>query len=229
MARLIGGIFGMVSGKVGDVVYRRRFGKTIACALPSKRTTPLSEREIALRTKFAFAGKIAKTINSIEILKHFWKPNKSEQGTSCNKIFKNNYRMIEVKDLSGEISVVPMYGFNLNNPSITIGETNILIECQSLRGCILKDKKRNKYITAAGIIVLRNPIVESRALYEIIPFKSEMQILNMKNNQSFNFQFTGAQLTLFQSYAVKKAYAAFITTDEKDNPIKHSVTFSSGE
>ena len=229
MARLIGGPFGSVSGKVGDVVYRNRGGNTIVSALPSQRTSPRSERELELQAKFAFAGKIARGINSIAILKYFWKPTAYNGRSSCNIIFKNNYALIDVKDLSGAILVAPLFGFNLLNPSITPGKQNILIECQSMTGNPSFDLKVEKFVCTAGVIVLKNPSDEMLPIHDVIPFKSKKQIFYPDKQLLVDLEISGGQLALYQSYSIKKVFAVFVTIDEDESPVHHSVTFSNKE
>lgn len=226
MARLIGGPFGSVSGRVGDVIYRNRGGKTIVSALPTQRTSPRSERELELQAKFAYVGKIARAINSIEILKHFWKPNASNGKSGANIIFKNNYALIDVKDLSGAILVAPLFGFNLSEPSIEAGKTSLLIKCQSMTGNPEFDTKVEKYISAAGVIVLKNPSDERLPIHDVIAFKTLRQFLYPNKELIIDLEFAGGTLQLFQSYAIKKISAVFVTMDEDENPIQHSVTFS---
>jgi len=229
MARLIGGPFGLVSGRVGDVIYRTRGGKTIVSAVPKQRTSARSEYEIALQNKFALAGKIARGINSIAILKHFWKPTAYNGNSSCNVIFKNIYKLIDVKDFISNIMILPMGGFNLEGASIKTGRTNLLIECDSMNTDPEFDKKIEKYISAAGVIVLKNPTDEMLPIHEVIAFKTLKQFLYPNKELIVDLGLTGGTLQLFQSYAIKKVSAVFVTMDEKENPIRYSETFSNKE
>ena len=229
MARLIGGPFGSVSGRVGDVIYRNRGGKTIVSALPTQRTSPRSEYEIALQTKFALAGKIARGINSIAILKYFWKPTAYNGNSSCNVIFKNIYRLIDMKDLISSIMIMPMGGFNLEGASIKTGRTNLLIECDSMTTNPEFNKKSEKYISAAGVILLKNPSDEMLPIHYVIPFKTLKQFLYPNKELIIDLDFAGGTLQLFQSYAIKKVSAVFVTMDEGENPIRYSTTFTNKE
>ena len=229
MARLIGGPFGSISGKVGDVVYRNRGGKTIVCVRPTERTSPRSERELELQTKFALVGKIARAINSIAILKHFWRPTAYNGNSSCNVIFKNIYRLIDVKDFISSIMIMPMGGFNLEGTSIKTEGANLLIECDSMNTNPKFDKKIEKYVSAAGVILLKNPSDERLPIYDVIAFKTLNQFLYPNKELIIDMGFAGGTLQLFQSYDIKKVSAVFVTMDKDENPIRYSTTFTNQE
>jgi hypothetical protein len=226
MARLIGGLYGKVSGKVGDVIYRNRGGNTIVCALPRERMSPRTELELEQQSIFALTGKIARVINSEKMLKHFWKPDKQKSQSRYNVIFKNNYRMLDIKDLSGKIIIVPAGGFNLEEPSVKGGKGNLLIECQPLESNAKFNTKVEKFVSAVGIIVLKNPTAEWMPLYEIMTFRSEKQILNPKKPLTLDVEFAGGRLKMFESFSLKKISAVFITTDNDGNPVQNSAVFT---
>src|ERR1039458_191082 len=117
MAILIEGLFGSLSGKLGDVVYRKKGGKTIVARRPKPRQSPLSEREIIGQKIFGLTGKIAKTINAIELLKYFWHRIAGKNQSSYHLIFKKNYAVVRMEDLPGYIFLTPSQGFLLINQS----------------------------------------------------------------------------------------------------------------
>jgi hypothetical protein len=229
MGRLLGNPFGSISGKVGDYVYKNVNGKTIVCKLPSKRTTPRTKQELEQQSKFALIGKIAKKINSIAILKHFWKPTYNNGQSSYNAIFKNNYNLLNIKDLSGPILMAPSGGFNLNGPSIRAGKTDLLISCKSIEEYSKFNPKVEKYLCAAGIILLKSPTHEGMPIFNEIAFQSKKQLFYLNKELILDLGLTGAPLLLFQEYSIKKVYAVFVTMDENENPVQHSATFENEE
>jgi hypothetical protein len=227
MARLVGGPFGGVSGKMGDVVYKNRNGNTIVCARPRERISPLSELEIGLHAKFGLAGKISGAINSIAILKQIWKPTYKNGLSSYNVIFKNNYKIVNIKNIRGPVLIAPVFGFNLTEPSIKVGGAKVVIECEPMDIGSGFDTKAEKFVIAAGVIVLEKPLAERIPSYDVLPFKSLKQTFNPKEALRTVIDITGGPLRLFQSYGLNKVYAVLVTTDETGNPVRYSGTFSS--
>src|ERR1035437_4701376 len=95
------GIFGPISGRLGDCVFRNKGGKTIIAARPRKRTSPKNASEIENEKKFGLTGKIAKSINSVEIIKQFWQPTARKNPSCYQPIFKKNYGWLNVENLEG--------------------------------------------------------------------------------------------------------------------------------
>jgi hypothetical protein len=216
MARLVGGLFGSLSGKVGDLVYRNRGGKTVVARTPSKRGSPRTEHEIKLGKIFGLTGKISRGINAIELLKYFWHPKAARNQSCYNIIFKKNYGRMNFEDL----------GFDIMDPSLYPGESNLVIECKALGYSSAFDTKVEKYVIAAGIVILKNPIPENIEEYCVLTFKSKKYLLYPNDYLSLNIEFGGCNRTLFESYSLKKVFANFITLDEEEAPVQHSMAFS---
>ena len=227
MARLVGGPFGGISGKIGEVVYRNRNGNTIVCARPRERMSPLTEHEIALQAKFALAGRVSGAINSIEILKQIWKPTYKNGLSSYNVIFKNNYKIVNIKNISGPVHIAPMFGFNIKEPIITPGEADIVIECKPMDIDSGFDTKVEKFVMAAGVIILEKPLTERIPSYDVLAFKTLKQTFKPMEAMRTSTDISGGPQITLQSYGLKKAYAVLVTTDEAGNPVKYSDTFSS--
>jgi hypothetical protein len=226
MARLTGGLFGSLSGKVGDLVYRNRGGKTVVAATPSKRSSPRTEHEIKLGKIFGLTGKIARGINSTELLKQFWHPKAARNQSCYNIIFKKNYGRMNFDNLRGEVLLTPETGFDIMDPSLYPGESNLVIECKALGYSSSFDTKIEKYVIVAGIVILKNPIPENIEEYTVLSFKSKKYLLYPNEYLSLNIEFSGCNRLMFESYSLKKVFANFITLDEEEAPVQHSMAFS---
>jgi hypothetical protein len=227
MAILIGGLFGGLSGKVGDVVYRKKGGKTIVAMRPSARKSPLTEKEILGHKIFGLTGKIAKAINGIELLKYFWHPISAKNQSIYHVIFKKNYAIVRIEDFPSYILLTPSQGFNLINPSLYPGESNLVIECKSLGERSEFDTQVEKYVAVAGIVVMKDPTIENISPYQVMSFKSKKYLFYPNDYLSINLEFTGGQLEIYESYSIKKVFAVFVTMDEEESPVQHSITFMS--
>jgi hypothetical protein len=223
---LVRGIFDTISGRVGDVVYRHKNGKTFVASRPKKRSTEKTAYEKALQMKFGITGKIARTINSMEVLKYFWKGVTARNHAAYNKIFKENYKRINIENLSGYANIVPMGGFNVTEGSLKLNEEDIVIQCKKLGSESEFNTKIEKYIIAAGIIILKNPKIENVPVYEVRAFKTEKHLLTPGENQILAYKLTTQELSSFEDYSLKSLAAVFITLDEEGNPVQHSTSFS---
>lgn len=223
----VSGIFDVISGRVGDVVYRHKNGKTFVASRPKKRCTAKSAYEEALQRKFGMTGKISKTINSLEVLKYFWRGVTSRNHATYNKIFKENYPRIKIEDLSGFIQIVPMGGFDIKEGLIKLNESGIVIQCKELGENSNFDTKIEKYVIAAGIIILKNPKIEDIPLYEVIPFETNKYLLYPGEYLSLSVESRGSISGLYENYSLRTAAAVFITLDEEGKPVQHSTSLLS--
>jgi hypothetical protein len=224
---IVTGIFGSISGRVGNIVYRNRNGKIIAATLPAERSTKKNEREIENEKMFGLTGIIAKTINSLDLLKYFWHPVRAKNQSTYNVIFKKNYGMLDIENLSGTVLLTSGEGFGLINPSLYPGESNIVIECKALGDRSAFDTNAEKYVAAAGIIVFKKPIIKNIPMFYAVPFKSKKYLFYPNDYISINLEFAGSELMIFESYSIKKVFAVFVTLDEDERPVQHSMTFTS--
>ena len=223
MAELIG-LFSEISGRVGNVVYVRRGGKTFVKKLPKKRTTPYSKTELDQHSRFGFTCKIASRICQTEELKHFWDEVKKRNQSSYNRISKENFHLAEPGNITGFVKLTPDYGFNLNEPMLLTGKSGISLDCKPIKGQCTDFYKKTKYIMAAGIIILRGPRSKSRDNYEIISFKSEKIKFRVHSLISIQIPLGGAELKSYRGYSLKTAYAVLVAIDEQGNPFSYSGT-----
>jgi hypothetical protein len=57
-------------------------------------------------------------------------------------------------------------------------------------------------------------------------FKSKKYLFYPNDYLSLNFEFSGCELWKFENYSIKKVFAVFVTLDEEERPVQHSVTFT---
>ena len=228
MAEVIG-LFNLISGRVGNVVYVRRGGKTFIKKLPSKRTTPYSKSELEHHSRFGFTCKIASRICQTEELKHFWDEVKKRNQSSSNRIFKENFHLADPEDLTGFVKLTPDFGFSLNEPMLLAGKSGISLDCKPIKDQSSDFDKKTKYIMAAGIVILRRPRSNSGDNYEIMSFKSEKIKFRVRSLISIQIPLGGAELKSYKGYSLKTAYAVLVALDEQGNPFSYSGTTMSSK
>lgn len=94
MAILKGGLFGDISGKLNNVVFRKVNGKDVITVRPKKYQKTKSEKAIYVRSRFSVAVEFSKYLNSIPILKQVWKNAQIKGSSSFNKIEKFNISQV---------------------------------------------------------------------------------------------------------------------------------------
>ena len=226
MAELFNQVLGFPSGKLGTLVFRRRKGGNIIALEPTPRSSPLQNKEVSLRSKFALAGKIASKINSLQVVKDVWPPN-TGKGSKCNQILKVNYDLINSAENLGSVTVGPLFGFNTINPVLTAGAAGVHLVTDALGVNIGVDTSIEKYIVCAGIIVLQTPTLENLPPTQVMAFKSIQHNLDLINPVDQTVDFNGDELSLYQSYTDKKIFACLITLDDSGKAIRYSSTVHS--
>ena len=217
-------LLGKISGRVGNVVFVQRGNTTYVKKRPEKRSTPYSKKEIAHLRKFGFACKLAAKIGETGELKYFWKPERWNNRSSCNRIFKENFSKINQDTLEGYITLGPSFGFNISGYKGKITETGFEIKCEPLQKGGGDYGATAKYVMGGGVIVLKNPTNKKQPEYSIISFRSEKMLFNPGKSISIEIEIQGADAGLFKDYADKKVYISVITLDKNETPIKYSYT-----
>jgi hypothetical protein len=65
-------------------------------------------------------------------LKYFWEREKSKEVSCYNKIFKSIFPQTEIEKLPDRCGLTPEFGFRLTSPSIALGQSGLLIDCDPI-------------------------------------------------------------------------------------------------
>jgi hypothetical protein len=226
MAQLFNPILGDPSGKIGHVVFRVRKGANFIAPKPSARSTAANENELALRAKFGLTQRIAKSINSIQLLKDLW-PKSTGRMSKCNEIFQANYKVIKSLDDFGSVNVSPLFGFGLENGAITTTATGIHFVADALGVSTGINTGTEKQVTAVGVVVLLNPNSNELPASQVLPFKADLKSLDLLNPMDFTADFSGSELTIYESYGDKKVFACLLTIADTGKAVRYSTTIHS--
>lgn len=225
MGQLRNQVLGNPTGTVGTLVFRILKKSNIISQRPAKRSSPLKANEVAIRSKFGLTGKVAAGINSIPQLKSIW-PIVSGR-SHYSEIFQANYKLIVSAENPGTISVGPIFGFGLTNPVITPGADNITFAADLLGTKVGIDTGIEKYMLAAGIIVLQAPTVANYPATEVIAFKTPQHNLDLISAINLSAEFQGVEQDKYSSYATRTVFACLVTLDENGDSVHYSKTVHS--
>ena len=226
MAQLLDQVLGNASGLISTLVFKVRKGANFISRQPSKRSSALGSDEIAIRSKFGLAGKVASGINSIKELKDCW-PKSTGRASKCNLIFKANYKTINSAANLGSVAVVPTFGFNTVNAVLTAGVAGIHLVADVLEVNVGIDTSIEKNIVAAGVVVLQTPTLEDIDAIQVIAFKTPQHNLDLINPVDLSAAFAGGELTMYESYTDRKVYACLVTLDDAGKAVRYSCTVHS--
>ena len=202
-------------GVLGESAIVHRGNKVFLRKRPNKSKNPPTELAQLKKAKFGLAGKIAGKISSIDEIKQFWKGDPVKNNTGYNRLFQANHCQFNIEDFSGKIVLSEGYGLEVGNPLIELGESGPEIKCDSFGSADSGKEASAKYIKATGIIVMKNPGLKGAPEYDFMTFKTK-EIPKIRGEKfSAEVVYLGGDLIKFQDYAVKKAFAVFITCNEE--------------
>ena len=98
MAQVNDNILGNLSGRLGNIVFRKMNGKSFASIRPKKYKPAKSEEAVKTKNKFATVVKFASYINSIPEIKTIWKSSALNGKRGYNTIITINQSLLS-KDL----------------------------------------------------------------------------------------------------------------------------------
>jgi hypothetical protein len=214
-------------GVLGESAIVHRGNKVFLRKRPNKSKNPPTELALLKKAKFGLAGKIAGKISSINEIKQFWKGDPEKNNTGYNRLFQANHCQFDIEDFSGKIVLSEGYGLEVVNPLIEIGETGVVIKCDSFESADAGKEAAAKYIRATGIIVMKNPGLKGAPEYDFMTFMTK-EIPKIKGEKfSAEVKYLGGDGVKFQTFAIKKAFAVLIAVDSEMNLTDISKTIES--
>jgi hypothetical protein len=97
MARALNGLFGKITGKIGDFTVRNVKGKTVVSARPSHYNVSNSLKSIESRGKFTVTVAFSKVVNGLSALQAIWNIKNAADASEYQTIFKYNFNLSSSK------------------------------------------------------------------------------------------------------------------------------------
>ena len=135
-------ILGEFSGRIGNIVIKKRNGKTYASKAASKYTISQLPHEIDKRNIQKVNGKFASVINQNPLLHAIWEKEKAPCATAYNKINKVNYHLCAPDHPTEKAKITPG-GFKLEVDEINVKPDRIEI---TLRPHKTAERRNTNYI-----------------------------------------------------------------------------------
>jgi len=227
MARLLTQILGVMSGSVGDIVFRRRGGRSFVCARPSGYTKRTDAASVARKKQFKTAVEIAKNINDIPLLKAVWPADPSKLVSRFQKMVSVNYKLVSGADLTGQPTLTPTLGFEMTTPLLQLNAATVHFTADALGVDLGIDTSIEKFYTIVGLIVMKDPTDQLSPDISVLKFRTNQHNLDLITEIDVSVPLSGMDQQMLAKYTVKRAFFAFLTLDDNDSIVQHSATYGS--
>jgi hypothetical protein len=124
MAVITKSVLGNLSGKLGNIVIKKRNNKEVVYLLSGNHRTSKSAAAVRVRKNFAVTVKLAKSVNSVLMLKKIWTLSKAKGINSFQKLIKNNARLVKNGSLTASNKITPA-GLSLKLNSASFANKNL--------------------------------------------------------------------------------------------------------
>lgn len=225
MAKIRKQVLGIISGAVGDVLFRVKSGVAYVGTKPISFIPGTDSASVLRRSRFTMATKFSRAINSVPELKSIWKEVTPSRLTQYNMIVKFNYHNVQPDAVSNLVKLVPDIGFSVNISDVSISASELGVQIASVSANAGIDPATELYFKLVGVLHLSNPIDESTYPHAFMRVVSEESPLDLENPLIYNISFMDQVNQLIEQYQVHKVFLTLLTLDINKNPVHYSNTF----
>jgi hypothetical protein len=228
MARLTRQIAGLLSGRIGDIIFKQSTGgRSYSSARPRKSAKIPSAEVLAHRAQFKTSVVVANAIYKESLLKNLWPVDNVNHISRFQKMVKTNYHMINAADLSGNLSLTPDIGFNLQNASLQVAVGSITLTANALGTQFGVDTEVEKFVTAVGLIILKDPDNPVSKKLDYIPIRTGQADLDSDTPLSLITTLTQEEQDKIARYAVKRVFLSLLTLNSTGSAVRYSAALNS--
>ena len=217
MARNNPSVLGEPSGKIGDVVYKKRNGKTYISKAAETFNSSQLPHEIDKRNIQKVNGKFASIINQNKLLHVIWEKEKFPCTNAYNKINKVNYHFCAPDHPTEKAQLTPG-GFKLKVKDISIFPEGIEVTPDSIK--LNKDEAAIAWIM---ILSLWNPKRKSKKTndFEFLPFENYTS-----DGPKLIFKLNKQDMPLTKKYKGRTTFLAAVILSEENKIMRWTETLS---
>ena len=224
MARLIGGLFGKISGNIGDFTIRNINGKTIVASRPKHIKVSMKPKSVDIRKRFAVTIVFSKVVAGLSALNAIWNLNRASDLTVRNTIFKSNFNLSSAQAPTINNIITP-YGFH--SPVIDVAiTTEKLTGSLASFNSIITITPDDTGISINAVVCLSGPIKEDEPFYNIIPLSKEVGGFDFSKQYDFEIDLSPEQAAEIAKYNQKIIYLALAVKSAKNKVTRFSQSYS---
>lgn len=217
---------GKISGKLGNIIIRQRYGKTIICARPASIKDAKTPEQIINRQKFTVCTKLASAINKHPLLLPLWKLNTPRNKSVYPFIFKNNIKHVGPL-VPGDMCVIsPPDGFPISAEKITSSSSCLSFRLPPISEYIPVAKDKFD-LNIAILISWSDPVDPDYPPFAIEPLSQKLPDYNSKYPLTIKINFSKCKPE-FRNIYIKKIIFLTLFFHDTLTPklIRHSITLS---
>lgn len=222
MAELRKAVLGVVSGAIGDIVFREKDGLNYLATRPSSFIPGTDPASIARRGRFAMAAKTSVAINRIPQLKELWSTVTPSGKSPFNYMFQSNYSLVSATDVTNLLKIVPDNGFGISLTGNTVSNTSVQAFTSPIGTKAGINIAVEPQLIMACVEFLSNPLDESVPTYSILSLVSTTVPVTLTDPVTFNADLTSQQSLVFDKYQDHKVFIAILSLDASGNPVHYS-------
>ncbi len=225
MAKLNKQVLGRVQGALGDITFRQRNGKSYLSTRPASFIPGTDAASVARRARFTLSIKLAKSIYSIKELKQLWASAATQEASPFNHLMRTNYAMINSTNLSGLIRLTPSLGFNVNNPVIALGPSEVKVNLDAIGSSAGIDEASEISLKLASVVYMSDPVDNLVGKSTFLTFVSDARNTDLASALEFTFALSDVEAQMFAKYQYRKGSFVVLTLDAAGNVVHYSNTF----
>ena len=224
MAILRGGLFGQVSGKIGDFTIRNVNGKTIVASRPKNFKKSNSPKSIEGRQKFTVNSSFTKAVTGFPVLYQIWELNKKKATTPRSAIFMANYNLSSAQAPTINNIITPYSSFK--------PVEDITIAGKEVKGSLAKMDElitlnvNEKVLSINILLCLFGSKNENNPYYDFIALSKEIEGFDFSKQYDFEIGLDQENSDLIEKYDQKIIYAAIASKTTTGKIIHYSSTYS---
>src|ERR1035437_257436 len=212
-------VLGDVSGKVGNIVGRKRNGKYFVYAMPTEVKISNTPKAKKSRDIMIPLTKFASIVNSIPELKYFWVNSKIEAFDAFHKIEKVNFPFLIPERPTLNNTIIPEVFIDNKIKDASISPTGI-----KLKIFISKIDEPQldgaKELTGIGVICYFNPNREKTDYFHLSKIRTSPVDMKIEEQFEVDIPFNDEQLSNYNSYLNSILYFIFVSKDINGTPLK---------
>lgn len=224
MARLFSNVIGNLSGRLGNLSARIRFGSTILAARPASFNVPSDAAAIDRRSTFLASVKFALQVVSLPVLKAIWDKAKPAGFSAFNHIVSANYQYASPSRPTIGNIITPR-GFALNAQTLALDADKLTAVIPALTGMTLISTDE-VHCSFNAVICYHTPLTPGDEPYNIISISK--LVPNYQFGQQYNLQMDldVLQKAIAARYDSSIVYLAVAPKTADERILQNSGTFT---
>lgn len=217
MARVTSSTF-LISGKIGNNVYRIRDGKMYVSSLPKKIKIPNDEGSVKRRDRFAFTMRLVSALYKINPLVSLWRKVYKRDKVITRRMFKAIYAC---PDLVPQITPKGSFDFDLKDADTSTHIFEVTVSIPPLQGV---EPFYEPHLMGCMMLYNTDPEYHGKDKHHFLPLASNYTQVVFDQDITLKFNLTPLQLIEFNSYPMRKIYLTLLTIGRNSGAVKSSST-----